>query len=130
MQACPDHLHQVAHVLRLQTHAYISTTSTSSKALGLKKDLSETAAHLQQEGDPGLPVELQLISSQPLQDVFVAGEVVAGSGYVVESGTVPAPPAQAGAGGRAEVCRAQVPLTAAAEDHVLLQLGGTLGNLR
>lgn len=85
--------------------------------------------HLQQDGNLGVPVEPQLVVPQPPQDVSVAGDVVAGSRYVVESGAVAAPPAQTGAGRRAEVRRLQVAMTAPTEEHAVLQLGGVLGNL-
>lgn len=85
--------------------------------------------HLQQEGNLGPLVELQLISSQPLQDVLVAGVVVTGLCYVVEYGAVGALTAQDIAGRRGEVCRAKVALTAPAEEHVFHQLGGILWNL-
>lgn len=85
--------------------------------------------HLQQEGNLGPLVEPQLVSSQPAQDVFVAGVVVTGFCYVVEYGAVVAPTAQDIAGRRGEVGRAKVALTAPAQEHVFLQLGGILWNL-
>lgn len=67
--------------------------------------IESSVGHLQQEGNLGFLIEPLLVSSQPPQDVFVEGEVIAGSSYVVESGAVPAPTVQTGAGGRAEVSR-------------------------
>lgn len=95
----------------------------------IKLTNTHAEGHLQQEGDLGTLIELLLIRSQPPQDVFVAGEVIARSSYVVESGAVPALTDQTGAGGQAEVGRAPVAMTTAAEEHVILQLGGILGNL-
>lgn len=85
--------------------------------------------NLQQEGDLGLPVEPLLVGSQPPQDVLVAGEVLPGSRYGVEFGAAAAPTAQTVAGGRPEVGGEQVAMTAAAEEHDVLQLRGILGNL-
>lgn len=88
-----------------------------------------TAVHLQQEGDLSFCVEPLLVGSQPHQEAFVKGEVIARSGYVVESGALVALAVQAAAGRHDEVLEAQVTMTVLAEYHVILQLGRILGNL-
>lgn len=87
------------------------------------------AVHLQQEGDLSFCVEPLLVGSHPHQDAFVKGEVMARSGYVVESGALAALAVRTAAGRHNEVREAQVTMTVLAEYHVILQLGRILGNL-
>lgn len=85
--------------------------------------------HLQDEGNEVVLVEEQLGIPQPLEDVLVAGEVVAAAGHVLEPGAVQAAAVYVDPGARAEVGGAQVALAAVAQEHVVPQLRRVLGHL-
>lgn len=90
----------------------------------------EIKMDLQQEGDLGISVELQLVGSELGQDVFVDGEFVPCSRCVVKCNAVATPANLMTAGRRFEMSREEVAMTPLAEDHVIPLLGWILRNLQ